>query len=191
MRRALFGIIALALCLCMLSWRAPHDEKPSDSELLGKAIEYFQSGKFHEALLLFDKLDNRYKLNPRFRAFLAVCYYYDWDDEKTCELLDSLIPQLEPFAPHERSIYHTTSRRSTCVTTTRSRMLSIAWATAIFSMATRSQPTTTCVRRWPTISSSAIVKPTSLEWHNLKKWCVVCSPMPVCFGQPSHPSKSN
>ena len=80
MRRALFGIIALALCLSMLSWRAPHDEKPSDSELLGKAIEYFQSGKFHEALLLFDKLDNRYKLNPRFRAFLAVCYYYDWDD---------------------------------------------------------------------------------------------------------------
>jgi tetratricopeptide (TPR) repeat protein len=106
MRRALFGIIAFALCLSMLSWRAPYDEKPSDSELLGKAIEYFQSGKFHEALLLFDKLDNRYKLNPRFRAFLAVCYYYDWDDEKTCELLDSLIPQLEPFAPHERSIYY-------------------------------------------------------------------------------------
>ena len=62
MRRALFSIIAFALCLSMLSWRAPHDEKPSDSELLGKAIEYFQSGKFHEALLLFDKLDNRYKL---------------------------------------------------------------------------------------------------------------------------------
>ena len=74
--------------------------------MLGKAIEYFQSGKFHESLLLFDKLDRRYKLNPRFRAFIAVCHYYDWNDEKTCEYLDSLIPQLEPFAPHERSIYY-------------------------------------------------------------------------------------
>lgn len=82
------------------------DERPSDSELLGKAIDYFQSGKFHESLLIFDKLDRRYKLNPRFRAFMAVCYYYDWNDEKTCEYLDSLIPQLEPFAPHERSIYY-------------------------------------------------------------------------------------
>lgn len=82
------------------------DEQPSDAELLGKAIDYFQSGKFHESLLIFDKLDRRYNLNPRFRAFMAVCYYYDWNDEKTCEYLDSLIPQLEPFAPHERSIYY-------------------------------------------------------------------------------------
>ena len=37
---------------------------------------------------------------------MAVCYYYDWNDEKTCELLDELIPSLEPFAPHERSIYY-------------------------------------------------------------------------------------
>lgn len=82
------------------------EEKPSDSELFGKAIEYFQSGKFHEALLLFDKLDSKYKLNPRFRAFLAVCHYYDWNDKETNLLLDSILPQLEPFAPHERSIYY-------------------------------------------------------------------------------------
>lgn len=111
MRSAFIGIATLLLLTSTLSLRPAHampdtKETVSDSELFGKAIEYFQSGKFHEALLNFDKLDGRYKLNPRFRAFMAVCYYYDWNDEKTCEYLDSLIPQLEPFAPHERSIYY-------------------------------------------------------------------------------------
>lgn len=99
---AFLALLSLFLSLSVLSLRPAE----SDAELLGKAIEYFQSGKFHESLLIFDKLDKRYKLNPRFRAFMAVCYYYDWNDEKTCEYLDSLIPQLEPFAPHERSIYY-------------------------------------------------------------------------------------
>ena len=102
LRLAFLALLSLFLSLSVLSLRPAE----SDAELLGKAIEYFQSGKFHESLLIFDKLDKRYKLNPRFRAFMAVCYYYDWNDEKTCEYLDSLIPQLEPFAPHERSIYY-------------------------------------------------------------------------------------
>lgn len=102
---AFFGFVFVSM-LTSMHPSTSQDRKPSDSEQLGKAIEYFQSGKFHEALLLFDKLDHRYKLNPRFRAFLAVCYYYDWNDEKVCEYLDSIIPQLEPFAPHERSIYY-------------------------------------------------------------------------------------
>lgn len=108
MKKAFFVIATAFFLTTMLSMRpvSVANEKESDSELLGKAIEYFQSGKFHEALLIFDKLDRRYKLNPRFRAFIAVCHYYDWNDEQTCEYLDSLIPQLEPFAPHERSIYY-------------------------------------------------------------------------------------
>ena len=106
MKRAFIAIATAFFLTTMLSMRPVADENVSDSELLGKAIDYFQSGKFHEALLIFDKLDRRYKLNPRFRAFIAVCHYYDWNDEQTCEYLDSLIPQLEPFAPHERSIYY-------------------------------------------------------------------------------------
>lgn len=105
LRMAARGLISAFCMIAVLSFSlrpTQHD----DQEMLGKAIEYFQSGKFHESLLLFDKLDRRYKLNPRFRAFIAVCHYYDWNDEKTCEYLDSLIPQLEPFAPHERSIYY-------------------------------------------------------------------------------------
>ena len=42
---------------------------------LGVAIDYFQSGKYHEALLYFARLDSLYRLNPRFRAYTALCYY--------------------------------------------------------------------------------------------------------------------
>ena len=85
-RRFISGFVSFFL-LCMLTAMRPvslqPENRPSDSELLGKAIDYFQSGKFHEALLLFEKLDQKYKLNPRFRAFIGVCYFYDWNDEKT------------------------------------------------------------------------------------------------------------
>ena len=70
------------------------------------AIEYFQSGKYHEALLLFERLDEAYKLNPRFRAYMGVCYYYEWSYEQACKYLDATIPQLSEFSPHERSVYY-------------------------------------------------------------------------------------
>jgi len=78
----------------------------SDGERLGMAIDYFQSGKYHEALLLFARLDRQYQLNPRFRAYMGVCYYYDEDYPKATEYLDSVIPKMEVFAPHERSVYY-------------------------------------------------------------------------------------
>lgn len=77
----------------------------SDADRLGMAIEYFQTGKYHECLLLMEKLDAQYRLNPRFRAYLGVCYYYEWDYEKACRCLDEVLPQLSAFAPSERSVY--------------------------------------------------------------------------------------
>lgn len=70
------------------------------------ALEYFSSGKYHEALLLFQKLDKNYKLNARFRAYIGVCYYHEWDYKKAVEYLDETIPQLEALAPHERNVYY-------------------------------------------------------------------------------------
>ncbi|SFF98334.1 hypothetical protein SAMN05216383_103101 [Prevotella sp. KH2C16] len=70
------------------------------------ALEYFQTGKYHECMLLLEKLDKQYRLNPRFRAYLGVCYYYEWDYEKAYKLLDALISELRNFAPHERSVYY-------------------------------------------------------------------------------------
>jgi len=69
-------------------------------------MEYFASGKYHEALLLFKKLDAEYELNPRFKAYIGVCYYYEWDYEQAAAYIDAVIDQLDIYAPHERSFYY-------------------------------------------------------------------------------------
>jgi len=78
----------------------------SDSERLGMALDYFQSGKYHEAMLILSELDQNYNLNPRFKAYLGVCYFYEWNYEKACFHLDSLMKKLEVFAPAERAVYY-------------------------------------------------------------------------------------
>ena len=80
--------------------------QPSDSDRLGMALDYFQSGKYHEAMLLLRKLDRQYRLNPRFRAYLGVCYFYDWEYRQAAECLEAALPQLTAFAPQERAFYY-------------------------------------------------------------------------------------
>lgn len=86
--------------------------KSHDSEQLGMALEYFTAGKYGEALTLFEKLEENYRLNSRFRAYMGVCYYYEWDYKKACEYLDDVLPDMEVYAPHERSIYYHTAAES-------------------------------------------------------------------------------
>ena len=94
------SITSLPYSVCMA------DDEPRDKDQLGMAIEYFQSGKYHEALLIFEKLDKEYELNARFHAYMGVCCYYEWLYEDACRYLDEAIPQLDAFAPHERSVYY-------------------------------------------------------------------------------------
>ena len=54
-----------------------HAQGPDKSEQLGMALEYFSSAKYHEALILFERLDKEYKLNPRYHAYMGICYYYE------------------------------------------------------------------------------------------------------------------
>ncbi len=75
-----------------------------ESEKLGKAIEYFGGQKYHEALILFEGLAKKYRLNPRFYAYMGVCYFKEQDYRHAAEMLDSIIPHLEPFPPHERGV---------------------------------------------------------------------------------------
>ena len=75
------------------------------TEQLGKALEYFTSQKYHECLMIMQDLEKQYRLNPRYKAYLGVCYYYEWDYEQTVRCLDPVIPLLENFAPQERSFY--------------------------------------------------------------------------------------
>lgn len=103
-------IITLLLSLtCSVSASA---QKSKDAEELGKALEYFTSAKYHEALLIFQRLDKEYKLNERFKAYIGLCYYHDWDYETAAKYLEDAMPKLEVFAPHERSVYYYTTAES-------------------------------------------------------------------------------
>lgn len=101
-----FRKVILCLCLSIMFACQSIAQKSTDSELLGRALEYFSGGKYHEALLIFSKLDSKYGLNPRFHAYMGVCCYYEWEYEKACEYFDKAIPQLDAYAPHERSLYY-------------------------------------------------------------------------------------
>ena len=45
------------------------------TERLGKALEYFTSQKYHECLMIMQDLEKQYLLNPRYKAYLGVCYF--------------------------------------------------------------------------------------------------------------------
>ena len=94
-------IILISFLLIPLSSSAQ-----SDSEKLGMALDYFQSHKYHEALLMFEDLDKHYQLNPRFLAYMGVCYYYAWNYEKATAYLDSIMDKMDVYSPHERAVYY-------------------------------------------------------------------------------------
>ena len=81
-------------------------QKKEAADQLGKALDYFVSKKYHECLIIMQELDRHYRLNPRYKAYLGVCYYYEWDYKKASKCLDEVISQLDNFAPHERSFYY-------------------------------------------------------------------------------------
>ena len=80
-------------------------ENSSSQEQLTKALEYFQGGKYHEAILCFTKLQKRYKLNPRFKAYLGMCYYKEGMYEEAIENLREGIPALSSYSPKEQAVY--------------------------------------------------------------------------------------
>ena len=106
------GKLIITLLLSLTTTFSASAQKSKDTEELGKALEYFTSAKYHEALLIFQRLDKEYKLNERFKAYIGLCYYHDWDYETAAKYLESVMPKLEVFAPHERSIYYYTTAES-------------------------------------------------------------------------------
>lgn len=96
----------LLILLCFVSVSAFSQGKKADTEALGRALEYFQSQKYYEALLIFQRLDQSYKLNARYKAYIGLCYYYDWDYKKATEYFDTFLPKLDMLAPEERALYY-------------------------------------------------------------------------------------
>ena len=92
--------------LCLSIFSASAQTTDPDPVLLDKAVAYFNSEKYHEALLIFQQLDKRYKLNDRFRAYIGLCYYNEWEYKSATKYLDEVTPRLTMLAPHERSVYY-------------------------------------------------------------------------------------
>lgn len=88
------------------SFQVKKGDRKADAEQLARALDYFASEKFHECLVLLQPLNRRYKLNPRYRAYLAVCLYYEWEYAEAIRLFDEVLPQLQGVAPHELSLYY-------------------------------------------------------------------------------------
>lgn len=82
------------------------ERREADARLLGRALEYFASAKYHEASLILERLDSLYRLNPRYKAYLGVCHYYEWDYERAISCLERSLPYLDDFSPGERSFYY-------------------------------------------------------------------------------------
>ena len=97
--------LAILASLCLMGRSFAYTPTGNVQEQLAKAVEYFQGGKYHEALLLFVRLDKAYKLNPRFLAYLGVCQFYERNYKETVAIFDKIMPNLQAFAPHERSVY--------------------------------------------------------------------------------------
>ena len=107
-------VVILIVCLLSADVASAQTSrrKSADSEQLGKAMEYFNTGKYHEALLILEDLDKRYTLNSRFRAYMGLCYYYEWEYDKACACLDSVMADMDVYAPHERNVYYHTAAES-------------------------------------------------------------------------------
>lgn len=88
------------------SFQVKKGDRKEDAEQLARALDYFASEKFHECLVLLQPLNRRYKLNPRYRAYLAVCLYYEWEYAEAIRIFDEVLPQLQGLAPHELSLYY-------------------------------------------------------------------------------------
>jgi len=99
-----WGFVALSLWLMAMPLQL-WAQRVAATEQLRKAIDYFQSEKYHEAALIFGRLNRDYSLNPRHRAFYALCLYEEREYAPCAAILDSVMPQLEPYSPQERSVY--------------------------------------------------------------------------------------
>lgn len=103
-----YFLLTILLCfstLAAFSKEKPGREDSSSQEQLTKALEYFQGGKYHEAILCFTKLQKRYRLNPRFKAYLGMCYYKEGMYEEAVENLKEGIPALSSYSPKEQAVY--------------------------------------------------------------------------------------
>lgn len=108
--KRLLTLLKCMVLVIMIGWGIeghPYSpDKKEDTELLGKAVEYYQGRKYHECVLAFEKLQKHYKLNARFKAYLGMSYYKDMQYEHAVENLKAALPELTAYSPKEQAVYN-------------------------------------------------------------------------------------
>ncbi len=110
-RRLLQGLSRLTVVVVMtLMWLTAMGQQTQGvsadaTELLGKGVEYYTAGKYHECILALTKLQKTYRLSPRFMAYLGYSYYQEGDYEEAVKALKPALPSLSSYAPHEQAVY--------------------------------------------------------------------------------------
>lgn len=92
----------LLLVLCFTTVKA---QTESGKLRLAKAKEYFITGKYHESLIEFQKLDEEYNLSKHYYAYMGLCFYKENQFEKACAYYAKAKKYLEVCAPNEKSLY--------------------------------------------------------------------------------------
>ncbi len=101
----LLAFVVSNQCLSHTAVQQQSSTRVQDTELLGKALEYYQGGKYHECILTFEKLQRHYELSQRFLAYLGFSYYKEQKYEDAADKLQRAIPGLSAYSPRERSVY--------------------------------------------------------------------------------------
>lgn len=102
----------LILLLSLLPLFSFAQDSAEDKEKLSRAIEYFNNEKFHEAGLILRNLNKQYNLNSRFKAYLGVCEFHDWNYSAVTEIMDSIYTDLTVYAPLEQNVYYVAAAES-------------------------------------------------------------------------------
>lgn len=97
-------LLLVSSCLTVAAQSAKKEQEDG-KELLGKAVEYYIGGKYHETILAFEKLKRNYKLTPRLKAYLGFSYYKEGEYKEAVECLRDAVPELAAFSPKEQSAY--------------------------------------------------------------------------------------
>ncbi len=80
-------------------------QSEEDKEQLAHAIEYFNAEKYQESAVIFRRLNDKYKLNSRYVAYLALCEYHLWNYPEAAKIFDEIMPDLQAYSPQEQNVY--------------------------------------------------------------------------------------
>lgn len=94
----LTALILLNVCIV--------EAQMTETEMLGRAIEYFGSQKYQEALVTFSQLERSRTLSARMLAYKGVCYYKLEMYSDAITTLSKVAPVMKSYSPHEQAVYY-------------------------------------------------------------------------------------